>query len=70
MAQRLPRLEAALLGALLDQRLGNLVEEAQLAPLAPIDDVRGSAAYRSDSEDVSLVLTAMRRPETTADLHA
>ena len=56
VAQRLPRLEAALLGALLDQRLGNLVEEAQLAPLAPIDDVRGSAAYRRDA-----VVTLLRR---------
>lgn len=56
VAQRLPRLEAALLGALLDQRLGNLVEEAQLAPLAPIDDVRGSASYRRDA-----VVTLLRR---------
>jgi CO/xanthine dehydrogenase FAD-binding subunit len=56
VAQRLPRLEAALLGAPVDQRLGNLVDEAQLAPLTPIDDVRGSAAYRRDA-----VVTLLRR---------
>jgi CO/xanthine dehydrogenase FAD-binding subunit len=56
VAQRLPRLEAALLGAPVDQRLGNFVEETQLAPLTPIDDVRGSAAYRRDA-----VVTLLRR---------
>jgi CO/xanthine dehydrogenase FAD-binding subunit len=56
VAQRLPLLEAALLGAPLDRRLGNLVDPAQLAPLAPIDDVRGSAAYRRDA-----VVTLLRR---------
>jgi CO/xanthine dehydrogenase FAD-binding subunit len=56
VAQRLPRLEAALLGAPLERRLGNLVDEAQLAPLAPIDDVRGSATYRRDA-----VVTLLRR---------
>jgi CO/xanthine dehydrogenase FAD-binding subunit len=56
VAERLPRLEAALLGAPLDQRLGNLVDETQLAPLTPIDDVRGSAAYRSDA-----TVTVLRR---------
>jgi CO/xanthine dehydrogenase FAD-binding subunit len=56
VAQRLPRLEAALLGAPVDQRLGNLVDETQLAPLAPLDDVRGSAAYRRDA-----AVTLLRR---------
>jgi CO/xanthine dehydrogenase FAD-binding subunit len=56
VAERLPRLEAALLGAPVDQRLGNLVDAAQLAPLTPIDDVRGSAAYRRDA-----VVTLLRR---------
>ncbi len=56
VAQRLPRLEAALLGAPLDRRLGNLIDEAPLAPLAPIDDVRGSATYRRDA-----VVTLLRR---------
>jgi CO/xanthine dehydrogenase FAD-binding subunit len=49
VAERLPRLEAALAGAPLDGRLAERVEAAHLAPLAPIDDVRGSAAYRSDA---------------------
>jgi len=56
VAQRLPLLEAALLGAPLDQRLDNLVTEAQLAPLKPIDDMRGSAAYRRDA-----AVTLLRR---------
>ncbi|HTR83288.1 MAG TPA: xanthine dehydrogenase family protein subunit M [Reyranella sp.] len=49
VAQRLPALEAALAGAPLDARLGDRVEGAHLAPLEPIDDVRGSAAYRIDA---------------------
>jgi CO/xanthine dehydrogenase FAD-binding subunit len=56
VAQRLPLLEAALAGAALDQRLGNRVEAAHLEPLKPIDDVRGSAAYRRDA-----VITVLRR---------
>jgi CO/xanthine dehydrogenase FAD-binding subunit len=49
VAARLPRLEAALAGAPIDGRLAERVEAAHLAPLSPIDDVRGSAAYRSDA---------------------
>ena len=49
VAERLPALEAALAGATIDSRLPDLVEAAHLAPLAPIDDVRGSAAYRRDA---------------------
>ena len=49
VAARLPRLEAALAGGPLDGRLAERVEAAHLAPLSPIDDVRGSAAYRSDA---------------------
>jgi CO/xanthine dehydrogenase FAD-binding subunit len=56
VAQRLPALEAALVGAALDPTLGNRVEPGHLAPLAPIDDVRGSAAYRSEA-----ALTVLRR---------
>ena len=56
VAQRLPALEAALAGAPLDRRLADRVEAAQLAPLSPIDDVRGSAGYRSDA-----VVTLLRR---------
>ena len=56
VAQRLPLLEAALQGAPLDRRLVNAVDGAHLAPLSPIDDVRGSAAYRRDA-----VVTLLRR---------
>ncbi|HTB40013.1 MAG TPA: FAD binding domain-containing protein [Reyranella sp.] len=56
VAERLPGLEAALAGAPLDAHLAGRVAVAHLAPLAPIDDVRGSAAYRSDA-----VVTVLRR---------
>jgi CO/xanthine dehydrogenase FAD-binding subunit len=56
VAQRLPALEAALTGARLDRRLVDRLLPEQLVPLAPIDDVRGSAAYRQDA-----VLFLLRR---------
>lgn len=56
VAQRLPSLEAALAGAPLNERLADRVDLAHLAPLTPIDDVRGSADYRRDS-----VLVLLRR---------
>lgn len=56
VAELLPALEAVLVGAALDARLPDRVEAAHLAPLAPIDDVRGSAAYRSGA-----VLALVRR---------
>jgi CO/xanthine dehydrogenase FAD-binding subunit len=56
VAQRLPALEAALAGQPATSRLGALVRRDQLAPLAPIDDVRGSADYRKDA-----ALTLVRR---------
>ena len=46
VAQRLPDYEAALWGALADDLPP--VTTAHLAALAPIDDIRGSAAYRLD----------------------
>ena len=50
LARRLPALEAALRGrALEDARLADAFEPAQLDVLAPIDDVRASAAYRHDA---------------------
>src|SRR5262249_38719916 len=61
VAQRLPMLEAALagaplLGAPIDWKLGDRVDASHLASLSPIDDVRASAAYRSDA-----VVTLLRR---------
>ena len=47
--RRLPALEARLAGAPLGSDLAALLDPADLAPLAPIDDLRGSAAYRLDA---------------------
>lgn len=55
-ARRLPALEAALVGQPCGPILADLVCAEHLAPLSPIDDVRGSAAYRRDA-----VLTMVRR---------
>ena len=49
VARRLGALEAALRGGRADGSLPGLVRPEHLAPLAPIDDVRGSAAYRRDA---------------------
>ncbi|MBS0518495.1 MAG: FAD binding domain-containing protein [Proteobacteria bacterium] len=54
VAQRLPLLEAALVGAPVDARLADRIEPVQLAPLAPIDDVRASSGYRRDAALVLL----------------
>jgi CO/xanthine dehydrogenase FAD-binding subunit len=55
VAQRLPALEAALLGSAVDS-LADQVEPSQLGALSPIDDVRGSAAYRREA-----AVTLLRR---------
>jgi CO/xanthine dehydrogenase FAD-binding subunit len=54
VAVRLPALERALEGQRLSQSLADLVRPAHLAPLAPIDDIRGSAAYRLDAAQILL----------------
>jgi CO/xanthine dehydrogenase FAD-binding subunit len=56
MARRLPRLEGRLLGTPAGTDRAALVEAADLAPLAPVDDLRASAAYRRDA-----TLTLLRR---------
>jgi CO/xanthine dehydrogenase FAD-binding subunit len=55
-AKRLPELEAELIGRALDARIARLVDDRHLTPLAPIDDVRATAAYRRDA-----TLTLLRR---------
>ncbi len=50
VARRLGALEAALRGRVLDDRLGEALAESHLdGVLAPIDDIRASAAYRRDA---------------------
>jgi len=56
VAQRLAALERDLDGAPVDRALVERIRPEHLAPLAPIDDVRGSAAYRRDA-----ALTLLRR---------
>lgn len=54
VACRLPALENALNSAPCDARLGDIAMAAHLAPLAPLDDLRGTAAYRRDAALVLL----------------
>jgi len=49
VAKRLPALEARLVGVRADGDVAGVLDLADLAPLTPIDDLRGSAAYRRDA---------------------
>ncbi|MGD9536616.1 MAG: xanthine dehydrogenase family protein subunit M [Alphaproteobacteria bacterium] len=49
VAKRLPALEAALEGRILLSALADIVRDEHVAPLAPIDDIRASAAYRLEA---------------------
>lgn len=60
VAQRLPALEAALVGAPLDAKLGSRVRAEHLATLAPIDDPRASADYRNEAAQ-TLVARCLNR---------
>ena len=65
VATRLPALEAALLGrAIDDPALGEAVGEEALAPLAPIDDIRASGAYRLEA--VRELLARLLAPDPAA----
>ncbi len=60
VAQRLARLEGDLVDRPLAPGIGGLVGHGHLAPLAPISDVRGTAAYRLDAA-ATLVARALER---------
>lgn len=60
VAQRLPALEQRLLGRLLSPALADLPLPDDLDALAPISDVRGTAAYRLDAS-LTLIRRALRR---------
>ncbi len=60
VAQRLPGLERDLVGRRLAPGIGAVVTPAHLGPLAPIDDVRGTATYRRDAA-ATLVARALER---------
>ena len=49
VAKRLPELEAALVGQAADAALRNIVKAEHVMGLTPIDDVRGTGAYRKDA---------------------
>jgi len=49
VAQRLTALERALVGAPARAGLGTIVTPAHLSPIAPINDVRATASYRTDA---------------------
>lgn len=54
VAKRLPELERQLPGKPLDASLADCVAAAHLTPLSPLDDLRGSAAYRAEAVHVLL----------------
>ena len=62
VAQRLAGLEARVIGMRPDAAVAG-IKDADLTCLAPIDDVRGSAAYRRDAA-LTLVRQAMEQAAT------
>ena len=65
VAQRLPLLEAALIGQRCDAGLGEHARPEHLGPLAPIDDVRATSEYRLDA-GLSLVRRVLSELGTRA----
>lgn len=54
VAQRLPKLENALIGQPFDHALADLVSAEHIGELTPIDDIRGSAKYRKSAAEECL----------------
>jgi CO/xanthine dehydrogenase FAD-binding subunit len=69
VAQRLPGLEAALIGRIAGAGIAEAVEPQHLSALTPIDDVRGSANYRraAAGEIVARALVAALPGEARKD---
>lgn len=67
-AMRLPRLEARLVGKTLDADLVGCLDDAVLAPLRPIDDIRATAAFRREATNELLrrTLDALGRDSALA----
>lgn len=63
VAQRLPYLEAELIGRRLNVALANRVERSHFDGLSPIDDIRASAAYRREAAEILVrrALTALTK---------
>lgn len=68
VATRLPALEARLRGQAIDADVARTITCEELAPLAPIDDVRATAAYRVEAAR-ELIARALRQA-CEADAHA
>ncbi len=60
VARRLTGLERDLVGRRLAPGIGALVAPGHLAPLTPISDVRGTAAYRIDAAGTLVARTLER----------
>jgi CO/xanthine dehydrogenase FAD-binding subunit len=59
VARRLPALEARLIGMPIGAEIPDAVVASDLAPLTPIDDVRGTASYRREAA-IELIKRALR----------
>ncbi|MEA2841388.1 MAG: hypothetical protein QOF41_2718 [Methylobacteriaceae bacterium] len=66
VATRLPALEALLRGQKLEADFARTITADELAPLAPIDDVRATAAYRMDAARELIARALMQACEAPA----
>ena len=66
VATRLPALEGRLRGQRIDLNLSHTISAEELAPLAPIDDVRATAGYRLDAARELIARALMQACEAHA----